>query len=80
MRTILDLPKHQLDALTKLAARKRLSRAELIRQAIAEYLERHSTIASDEAFGLWAARGEDGLSHEARVRNEWARWREEWSK
>ncbi|MGF1643898.1 MAG: CopG family transcriptional regulator [Thiotrichales bacterium] len=71
MRTIVDLPEDQLKALSGLGERERLSRAELIRQAIAEYLERRGPAVSDEAFGLWAGRGEDGVAYESRVRSEW---------
>ena len=62
MRTIVDLPDEQIDHLKVLAGRMRLSRAELVRRAVADYLRRHQAVPDDEAFGLWQARGEDGLS------------------
>ncbi|WP_200807042.1 ribbon-helix-helix protein, CopG family [Thiothrix eikelboomii] len=50
---------------------KQVSRAELIRRAIAEYLQRYASPIEDKAFGLWAQRGEDGLVYQERLRGEW---------
>ena len=41
MRTIIDLPESQLAALRELEQRKHVSRAELIRQAVAQYVMHH---------------------------------------
>lgn len=71
MRTIVDLPEKQVACLSRLAEREKLSRAELIRRAVAEYLKAHQPDERDEAFGLWSARGEDGLHYQERVRTEW---------
>ena len=49
MRTIIDLPKYQVDALRLLEERKNVSRAELIRQAVAQYVARN--VEAPEAFG-----------------------------
>lgn len=71
MRTIIDLPEHQYEALKALAEREKASRAELVRRALAEYLARRAPAAADEAFGLWRDRGEGGLVYQERVRQEW---------
>lgn len=71
MRTIIDLRDEQIDALVKLGKRAMLSRAELVRRAVTEYLERHASEENDATFGLWKQRGEDGLTYQRRLRDEW---------
>ena len=71
MRTIVDLPKEQLDALAELCARERLSRAELIRRAGAKYLKQARGTAGEDAFGLWRKKKIDSLPYEDRLRGEW---------
>ena len=71
-RTLLGLTDHDLQALDALSGIKRVSRAELIRQAVSQYLEKFkSEPPSDAAFGLWAYKNEDGLAYQQRVRDEW---------
>ena len=70
MRTIVDLPQSQIDALAELSAREGLSRAELIRRAVASYLAGNSP-QREQAFGLWADLQEDGLAYQRRLRSEW---------
>jgi len=71
MRTIIDLPAPQLEALDALCAREGISRAEAIRRAVAAHLEAHRAAAPDEAWGLWRGRGLDGLVYQAQLRAEW---------
>ncbi len=73
MRTVVDLPDEQIEPLKALAEQMRLSRAELVRRAIADYLYRHRPVADDSAFGLWQDRGEDGVTYQERLRSEWDR-------
>lgn len=73
MRTIVELPAEQIETLRELSARTELSRAELIRRAVAEYLARHQPPVDDQAFGLWRARDVDALHHQDRLRAEWDR-------
>lgn len=70
-RTIIDIPKEQVEALDRLRARQGLPRATLVREAIAEYLTTHRVGLADEAFGLWKNRPVDALSHERKLREEW---------
>ena len=71
MRTIIDLPADQLEALDSLCRREGISRAEGVRRAVAEHVRQQQTADANQAFGLWRARGVDGLAYERRVRREW---------
>ena len=71
MRTIIDLPEEQIRALAELCRREKISRAEAVRRAVAEYASRHATGDAERAFGLWRGRRIDGLSYERRLRREW---------
>jgi metal-responsive CopG/Arc/MetJ family transcriptional regulator len=71
MRTLIDIPEDDLGLLKKLSKASSLSRAELVRRAISQYLEAHRLARKTEAFGLWAGRREDGLAFQQRVRGEW---------
>lgn len=71
MRTIVDLPDNQIDALSVLGKKAKLSRAELLRRAVAEYLRRHQPEQNDASFGLWKERGEDALALQNQLRSEW---------
>jgi len=74
MRTIIDLPDRQVDALERISRSRKLSRAELIRQAVDRYLQEHLP-GRDEAFGLWTREGvrQDGVTYQRRLRKEWKR-------
>jgi len=74
MRIIIDLHDRQFEALGRIARRRKLSRAELIRQAVDRYLAEHSP-ESGAAFGLWRRAGsrEGGLAYQKRLRREWSR-------
>lgn len=74
MRTLIDLPQDQLEALADLGKAKGRSRAALVREAVAEYLGRHQTGDLAEAFGIWRTETgelEDGLAYQERLRAEW---------
>lgn len=71
MRTIVDLPEEQIEALKVLGKQSRLSRAELMRRAVAEYLVRHQEGPSDEAFGIWRGHKRDSLAIQDQLRREW---------
>lgn len=71
MRTIIDLPQEQIDALDRLRGNER-SRAAVIREAVALYLEqRTSNLADLPAFGIWRDRQIDSLAYEEALRSEW---------
>jgi Ribbon-helix-helix protein, copG family len=77
MRTIIDLPEYQVDALRLIEERKNVSRAELIRQAVAQYVVRN--LESPEAFGAWKPKSPslkkaiDGVVVQKKLRAEWDR-------
>ncbi len=71
MRTIIDLPADQIDALDKICQREQISRAEAIRRAVS-LLIRAGDPGDGVAFGLWRDRGEDGLAYQERLRREWS--------
>ena len=72
MRTIVDLPDHQLAFLAEVCRRDGISRTEAVRRAVAAYAREHSPTTEDDVFGLWRGRPEDGLAFEDRVREEWS--------
>lgn len=71
MRTIVDLPEDQLRALGELCRRDKISRAEAIRRAVAQYAGHRSALGGRRAFGLWRGRRLDGLRYQRRLRREW---------
>jgi len=71
MRTIVDLPEEQIEVLKQLSRQARLSRAELVRRAINEYLQRHHSQSSEDAFGVWGHQPRDGLVYQRELRDEW---------
>jgi metal-responsive CopG/Arc/MetJ family transcriptional regulator len=73
MRTIIDIPQHILDEIDTLAKREKISRAEAVRRAMAEYLEKRARHKPDAAFGIWKSRKIDPLAYEDALRGEWDR-------
>ena len=73
MRTIVDLPDKQIEALKRMSESAQSSRAELVRRAIDEYLARHLPAQNDDAFGLWKKHKTDGVTYQERARDEWGK-------
>jgi hypothetical protein len=49
-----------------------VSHAVLICQAVFQYLAKYqSELAANAAFGLWAGRGEDGMTYQQCILEEW---------
>lgn len=71
MRTIIDLPEDQLEALDGICRRERISRAEAIRRGVALLIREGGSVDVRAAFGLWRERAEDGLAYQQRLREEW---------
>ena len=84
MRTIVDLPELQIAALSVLEAKRNTSRAQLVREAIEQYLKKE--MLSDIAgFGAWqralssfpnknnGSATIDGLTMQQTLRAEWER-------
>jgi len=84
MRVLVDIPDDQLSDLRVICAARKLSRAEVVRQAIAAYIVQNRP-SREAAFGLWKGRAislpddagspelmpEDGLAYQERLRSEW---------
>ena len=70
MRTIIEIPPAQLEVLDALCEREGISRAEAVRRAVAEHLQRHQSDPT-RAFGLWRDRPIDGVEYQRRLRGEW---------
>lgn len=73
MRTIVELPDEQIEALKQLSDNLHLSRAELMRRAVREYLRRHQLHPAEQAFGLWKGQPRDALGIQEKLRSEWDR-------
>jgi predicted transcriptional regulator len=74
MRTLVDIPDDQIADLAKIAEAENVSRAALVRRAIADLLKArraNKSDAIDAALGLWSDREEDGLAYQERLRSEW---------
>jgi metal-responsive CopG/Arc/MetJ family transcriptional regulator len=73
MRMFVDIPDDMIAELNKLAAREKVSRSALIRQAIANLLAtnkaREDAIAA--SFGIRSDMQEDSLDYQNRLRSEW---------
>jgi hypothetical protein len=72
MRTIIDLPEDQLEALDAVCRRDEISRAEAIRRAVAAMIRLRPAAEREGAFGLWRGRREDAVAYQRRLRREWA--------
>ena len=70
MRTLIDIPDKQIKDLASICKAEKVSRAEVIRQAISAYLDTKRPNAVD-AFGLWKDRAVDGLAYQEQARSEW---------
>jgi metal-responsive CopG/Arc/MetJ family transcriptional regulator len=71
MRTLVDIPDHDIAALDELGAARGASRAKVIREAVREYLDKNTGADLDSAFGLWEDAPVDGLAYQDRLRAEW---------
>ena len=71
MRALVDLEQDQIRKLDQMAKARRRSRAALIRDAVAAYVEKDKKATANDAFGLWRGRSIDGLAFQEKVRSEW---------
>lgn len=71
MRTIVDLPDAQIAALAALEAKRRTSRTQLVREAVAQFIKTQAP--DDSAFGAWqrATSVRDGMVVQQELRDEW---------
>ena len=71
MRTLIQVPKEELNYLDQIGKAQKRSRASVIREAIREYLSKQPSPAREGAFGLWKDRNKDGLDYQRELRDEW---------
>lgn len=70
-RTIIDIPEEQMAAIDQIRKSRKVPRAALVREALAEYLAVRKPALGKEAFGIWRDRPVDSLAHERKLRKEW---------
>ncbi|HBX1778086.1 TPA: ribbon-helix-helix domain-containing protein [Klebsiella pneumoniae subsp. pneumoniae] len=72
-RILLDLSDDVIQRLDDLKVQRNIPRAELLREAVEQYLEKQDrakdTISS--ALGLWHDCEEDGMEYQRQLRKEW---------
>lgn len=76
MRTIVDLPKEQIEALDRYGKDHGVSRAEVMREAVAAYLPlpaQKKHFDKHPAFGSWKGKKVDSVEYIRKLRNEWDR-------
>jgi metal-responsive CopG/Arc/MetJ family transcriptional regulator len=71
MRVLVNISENQIKELTRISKVEKVSRAEVIRQAVEAYIEKKRRIAIGEAFGLWKEHNVEGLAYQERIRSEW---------
>lgn len=70
-RILIDLSDDVIQRLDNLKQLRNRPRAELLREAIEQYLDQQSTSVIRDALGLWGNQQEDGLEYERKLREEW---------
>ena len=72
-RILLDLSDEVIKRLDDLKAQRNLPRAELLREAVEQYLERQDQAKTtiSRALGLWQGCEEDGVEYQRKLREEW---------
>ena len=73
MRTIVDIPDPQVKILNQLSKKKKISRAAIIRQALADFIISHSKTRNSykAAFGIWNKKKINSIDYQNKLRNEW---------
>ncbi len=70
-RILIDLSEDVIQRLDNLKQLRNRPRAELLREAIEQYLDQQSSSVIRDALGLWGNQQEDGLEYERKLREEW---------
>lgn len=80
MRTIIDIPEKDVNALDLLAKKRDLPRAALVREAVEHYLAAEQNEAKgnlDKYFGVFKGadlfEGMDGMAYQKKMRAEWGK-------
>ena len=70
-RILIDLSDDVIQRLDNLKQLRYQPRAELLREAIEQFLDQQSSSVIRDALGLWGNQQEDGLEYERKLREEW---------
>lgn len=70
-RILIDLSDDVIQRLDNLKQLRNQPRAELLREAIEQYLDQQSSSVIRDALGLWGNQQKDGLEYERKLREEW---------
>lgn len=72
-RILLDLSDEAIKRLDDLKQLRNLPRAELLREAVEQYLERQGQAETmiSNALGIWQGCEEDGIEYQKKLREEW---------
>ena len=70
-RILIDLSDDVIQRLDNLKQLRNRPRAELLREAIEQYLDQQSSSVIRDALGLWGNQQEDGLEYGRKLREEW---------
>ncbi|CAD5638954.1 TPA: CopG family transcriptional regulator [Escherichia coli] len=70
-RILLNLSNELFKQLDDLEVQRNLPRAELLREAVDQYLVNQSQTARASAFGIWQGSEEDGIEYQRKLREEW---------
>lgn len=72
-RILLDLSDEAIKRLDDLKQLRNLPRAELLREAVEQYLERQGQAETmiSNALGIWQDCEEDGVEYQKKLRQEW---------
>ncbi len=73
MRTIIDIPDKDIKILNQLSKKKKISRAEIIRQALTNYITEYSKLKKSyrNSFGVWKDKKIDSVKYQKQLRSEW---------
>lgn len=69
MRALVDVPDDILNDLEEISKSNKVSRAEIIRRALREYIGNNKEATN--GFGIWANKPVDGLALQEKLREEW---------
>ena len=67
----MDLPEEQIAGLADFCEQERISLAEAVRRAVADYLKARNATERSSFFGMWRNRGIDGVEYQRALRDEW---------
>ena len=70
-KILIDLSDDVIQRLDNLKQLRNQPRAELLREAIEQFLDQQSSSVIRDALGLWGNQQEDGLEYERKLREEW---------